>query len=280
MLDKVADKTFNVEKVLTNRSVILTFITHEYCDMLLNWYKHLEKLEINNFVLVVCLDEEAFSYIVKKEIPCLYVDQDKLINNESIVDITLLKKAYIEKHHICKAFYIGYITTKYNINVLHSDIDMIFLKSPLDRLEQIANKKYDMCAYMDLSYQELTTGKPREGETGGFGFVIFYVTPGWYPKFLKKLSIDPLCIDNNDVGQTVMQKHFSEIECHWLNSFLFTNYDIWKEKHVQQKIKNLCYCIHYNTSENTWMYKMTADKIGKRNNLKIERMRENGHWLL
>jgi hypothetical protein len=277
MLKDFIVNSYQVDRALNTKNIILTFITGEFCTLLLNWYKHLQKLGINDNVIVVCLDATAYTYAVEHGMTCMYVDQETLVNSED-EEVFLLRKAYKEKHHICKAYCIGHIACENNINVIHSDIDMIFLKVPFDRLSKLITEKYDIGAYMDLSYEELTSGIPRE--KGGFGFIIFYATPTWYPKFLDQLRKDPLCIDDNDVGQAVMQKHFKEIKSRWLNSFLFTNYNIWKVKEVQDNIRNICYCIHYNTSENTWMYKMTNERIERRNNTKIERMKEYGHWLL
>lgn len=278
MIEKYIVSTYCENRALQNRDkVILTFITHEYCSLMLNWYRHLEKIGLKNNVLVIGLDQEAFNFSVDNNISCLLIDQNAMVEDTSKTT-SMVKRAYIEKHHICKALCFGYITERYNTCILHSDIDMIFLKDPFLKIQSAFKKNYDMSAYMDKSYEEVTSGNPNK--TGGPGFIIFYVTPSWLPKFTDRLSEKPFLIDSNDVGLTVLQEHFDNIKVYLLNSFLFTNYDIWSKDNIREKIKNICYCVHYNTSENTWMCDMTYDKINGRNSLKIERMKQYGHWLL
>lgn len=278
MIEKYIVDSYCKEKVLQHRNeIILTFITHEYCTLMLNWYKHLEKIGLKNNVLVVCLDQQAFDFTSKNNIAGLYIDINGLVESQT-EEVVLVKKAYIEKHHICKALILGYITKKYNTNVIHSDIDMIFLKNPFPKINTIIKDDYDMGVYMDKSYKELTTG--QSDETGGSGFIIFYVTPTWLPKFISRLEQTPFLIDDDNVGVAVACEHFNNIKAYRFNSFLFTNYDIWQVEAMRSKLKNICYCIHYNTSENTWNYDMSYSKINKRNITKVERMKQYGHWLL
>jgi len=278
MVEQLISKHNNIDTVFSsNKKIILTFITGEYNLLLLNWYKHLEKIGIEKNVIVVCLDKTAYAYVTNLKIPSLLIDQNEVVKSDCEY-VSLLKKMYVEKHHICKALFAGYFATKYNIDVIHSDIDMIFLKDPFERLENIIDNRYDMGAYMDLSYSELTYRIPKD--KGGFGFVAFYIASTWFFKLMHHLKHNPLMLDDDNVGIDIVEKYYSDIKINRLNSFLFTNYSIWSVPEVYNNIKKICYCVHYNTSENTWACNMTENKIKNRNDIKIERMKHYGHWLL
>jgi hypothetical protein len=112
-----------------NSTLILSFCNFDYVKVALNWVEYLNKLEINNY-LIVALDSETETFL-----------KDHNVN-------TKLIKGEIPKRSGKGwrwRFQQTYEFVKDGYNVIHSDLDAVWLKNPLD----IIDTKYDIIASTD-----------------------------------------------------------------------------------------------------------------------------------
>ncbi len=282
MSDKVirkCDEEFLSRYLKDKTDVIVTFITQEFIDLLQNWYAHLCKLNLDNITLVICLDKKTYSFCQRQNIPCILLCQCDVLNNAQNEYILRAKQFYVEGHHICKTFGIIHLVKTYKINILHTDVDMIFLKSPFNNLKDALGDKYEVAYYMDKFYAEIV-GDRSKIPSGGTGFIIFYITQKYIDILCDVTKTKHILIDDDDVGVDTFKVEFPAIRSCELSSFLYTNIDVWQRDNIRKKIEDICYCVHYNMSADTWAHKMSPSQIKEKNLTKIERMKTYGHWLL
>jgi hypothetical protein len=93
--------------------VVLAFANHAYLEVLLNWLVAMNRLEIDNFV-IVSLDEELHDYLSEKAIPSV------LSPLQGGLDQLWVKRIGIFRYLMDQG-----------IAFIHSDIDAIWLRNPI-----------------------------------------------------------------------------------------------------------------------------------------------------
>jgi hypothetical protein len=141
---------------LANKQLIyLTTITKEFNEVALNWYLSLKTIKADHLALIVCADPESYEYIQKQQIPCVFLDCNiqKNITGEQWIEN--------EKNFKLRSLYI--IFKHFDVDIVFSDVDIIFLKDPLAKFYQELeeNGPWDWLAMSDKKYSPFVIGRKR-----------------------------------------------------------------------------------------------------------------------
>lgn len=277
ILKKLTDNDLFLASYLQNKTqIIVTFITNEYINMALNWFKWLKKVDLEAYTLVCCLDSETYNKIQQFNIPCIYIDEQdtyKTFNSLNGSDFYKLPR------HICIALTLQYLIKKYNINIIYTDVDMIVLKNFIHKIQDELNTGVDTLVYTNKTYSELTLGVNYGISAKDGGGMMLY----WNNKTIDLLfeGVKNFSGINADspkewgIGSLVKIFKFKSI---FLNVFEFTNVDMWKRNHIRKFLKKTSFIIHYNMFDD--VTKLSSNEIKNTINKKIECMKKYEHWLL
>jgi hypothetical protein len=105
-------------KYSKNKLLVIAFGNWAYKLIALNWALHLEKLKIENYT-VICLDEKLKDFLSKKGINSFYIGDEKKFNP---------KEWGARLNSVRDVLSSG-------IDIVHSDLDAVWLKNPLGYLE-------------------------------------------------------------------------------------------------------------------------------------------------
>jgi hypothetical protein len=285
---------------LKNRSYIyLSVITNEFAEMAHNWFISLKNINQHNNALVIALDRKCYDELLSYNIPCVFLDAG-IKSNKSMSE-------WIENEKAFKMAGILHIVEKYKMSFIYSDVDIVFLKDPTEKLKEtivghdfvlMSDKRFDpfvtkrkLNELIEISSDKkiiLNHGQTHQSKIGtdNAGFCYLEITPereesakkfvDCYKVFYK----DSPYFENHDKGietgdiQSLSIKRYKEsgLKLKVLNTFEFVNGSIWKVPYLNKRVKDTCYIVHYNfTNEGT------PQEI---KNNKIEWMKQNNHWYL
>jgi len=264
-----------LDKHLQDVSVVFyAAINSLYKEMAVNWYLHILKCgrSIKN-ILILCLDLESYTFLKDKNIPCVFFD---ISNCTELKNINIIKQFYNVDHHIIKYAVGELIVSKYNVDLIYLDIDMIVLKDPANYIfSLIREKNADSCAITDKSYSQITCMKKFVNNSMNYGGMMLYWNKDIFNKINNITSVKFSFDQNADFRsiKTVLNLNVAE-----LNSFLFPSSYIWDIPFIKKTIKNTCYIVHYHTSSD--VNSVEKDHLKVILNNKITKMKDSDHWLL
>lgn len=143
-----------------DRFIVLALVDAAFADMAINLYESsLKPLGIGNF-LFVGAGQRACEILANASLPCFYYTEDK--DNE--VPSTYRSPDFIRKMNIRTDMILDALTVGFT--VLHTDLDVVFLKNPIPDLQSIMVKADIATLWDSVAYNA--------------GFVI--VRPSWFSK--------------------------------------------------------------------------------------------------
>ena len=108
--------------------IYVSTITHEYCDMAYNWFLSLKNINQEHLSLIIALDKKGYNKLLNYNVPCVYLNSGIESNNTM--------SEWIENEKSFKVYGVCYILAKYKINLIYSDVDVFFLKNPIQKLKK------------------------------------------------------------------------------------------------------------------------------------------------
>lgn len=108
-----------IKPYVDNNLIVLGFADKRYKEIAINWVKYIDKLGIKNYV-IVALDTEVFGYLSEREINVIMCE-----GNISKKSGTGWKWRMDRIRELVDS----------SINVIHSDLDAVWLKNPLGILD-------------------------------------------------------------------------------------------------------------------------------------------------
>lgn len=256
---------------------IVAFICKEYNLLAYNWYLHLKKIGLGEYALLVCLDIDSYTYSRQNNIPSIYLDQEQTIHN---LKDNPFSNAWRLPPHVCQSQLAYLLTQDLNLDVIRTDVDMIFMKeSFVNKVYESIDEGYDTCIYTNGNYGELSKDGLVESVSKNGGMMLL-----WTKDFIKKLLYNvqngpELVIDVPDKHITLQDigKAFN-INAKLLHPFLFTNTTFWRVKEVRKAFQDIAYSVHYNMlCDVTILNKIELSCLSEQ---KINIMKECGQWLV
>lgn len=124
--------------------IYLTSITKEFKEMALNWYLSLKNIQSEHLALLVCADIESYEYLQSNNVrQCIYLDSN-IQNNVTGED-------WVENEKNFKLLGLYLVFKNYDVDIIMSDVDIVFLKNPIDKLLSEV-KDYDWVVMSDKRY--------------------------------------------------------------------------------------------------------------------------------
>jgi hypothetical protein len=283
--------------------IYITSLTKEFWDMGYNWVLSLKNINQDHLALIICLDIESYKELKNLNLNCVF------LNTNIQKNITMNDWFENEKNYkIIGPIKIG---KKYNIDLIGSDTDIVFLKNPVEKLKKeivgydfitISDKRFDPFLYnreinkikllnsdkktvCDIGYcPQIKNGiangcfaylnfsnKDLKEKNLNF-FSVFVPNSNYYDEFYKTRSKDDTPEDLS--LQSIVNYRYKQLnmKVKILNCFEFVNGSVWKIPYLKEKVKDNCYLIHYNFCDET-------DPLTVKND-KIKWMKENNHWFL
>lgn len=289
---------------LKNKSYIyITSLTKDFWEMGYNWVLSLKRINQEHLSLIICLDEESYFILKQLNLNCVFLNTNIQKNNTM--------EEWFENEKNYKIIGPYQIAKKYNVDFIVSDIDIIFLKNPVEKLKKesidcdfitISDKRFDPFLY-NRRVNEITLLDPEKKTTTNIGscpqnkngiangcfsylnlsnknikekilnfYSVFIPNSKYYNNFYKTRSLEDTPEDLS--LQSIVNYRYKQLnmKVKILNCFEFINGSIWKIPYLKEKVKNNCYLVHYNFCDETNPLTVKNDKI--------KWMKENNHWFL
>lgn len=262
--------TFLREFVGNKTDIIFTNISSKYAEMAKNWFNHLKKLNLHHQSLVVCFDIEAYQTMLENNIPTIFVDQEEISTRYDFL-IPLFK----HNHQIAKVLtYLFLCKTFTNTNFIYTDVDMVFLKNPINRLRDELSEEYDACIYVERDYSDAVYDHDKVTNHDNVGGLVVCLSKNYWEKVFK--NIVPFNMSDPTIG---IKEYGIKLGVNFklLNAFEFTTSEVWKHEHMQKLLKNICIAVHYTMPVE--VDELTPEELDKQIELKIQLMKQNNHWL-
>ena len=161
--------TNEISEYAENNLVIISFANKRYQRIALNWVCYLDKLEITNYA-IVSLDEETYDFLKSNNINTIFMEG------------TVSRQAGSGwKWRTNKL----YMFLESGLDVIHSDLDAVWLKNPLELVES----EYDIIASSVVPGFPPETSK-RWGFTMCMGWMFYRSTTATLSFFAKMLEIE------------------------------------------------------------------------------------------
>jgi hypothetical protein len=270
-----SDEVFLAQTVRNKQHIIIAFVREEYNEIAHNWYLLLKKYGHHTDSLLICMDEESYSYAKKQGIPCIHVNQDKVISS---IDINPFKNAWKLPFHICQALVIEYITQKFNIDIIRLDVDMCILKKNfIEKIYAEMEEGFDICIHTNVHYKDLKQSSISASQNGG---MILLWTPAFVKKFIEniknsyELNIDAPSVHTTleDIGQAF------GIKGKKLHPYFFTNTTFWDVDEIREFLQHIAFIVHYNMLRD--VTRLNSEGLKDLASLKISLMKKHGLWLV
>jgi hypothetical protein len=261
--------------------IITTGITKEFVEMTLNWFESLKRLNLHENVMIFCFDKYDYTQFKNNKIPFVLIDTE--ISMDSIEEDSTVK----QKFEILK-----YLTHLLKIDILYSDVDIVFFKNPIDKLLSLKKdndlilsinypvnlfvKKY---GYINQTKNDITI------ENLTFNFFYFPYKGIQTSNIWEKVLENLIKIRNNFIDFKSID-NFLNIKIFLLSNLEFCNFScMFDESYVNYYIKN-CFLIHYNYRN--YIEYFIPNIITTKNfndletvkNDKIKLMKLNNHWFI
>jgi hypothetical protein len=287
------DESFLNFYLQNKKEIIVTIADNSYCELIENWFESLKKIKCYDFSLAVALDEKCFNFLKQKNLPVV-----KSIFN---VNESINMKDWREKEKKIQATDILNISKKYKIDIIHSEVDIIFLKNPLEKIKKEILPDYDMCVLSDRRFNDFYTRRDIGIDAHidrNSGIIHKYGKSYWKQYGIQNFAFSYMPYNENNVkfwdriiqdqeykkkfdveghaglNQTLLINAIKDfgIKVKTLSPFEFANGTVWDISYLREKIKDSCYLIHYNTAEGKTPYESKTMKIAK--------MRMHDHWYI
>lgn len=335
-------KIFLDEYVKGKQYLYVTTVTYDYCDMAHNCFISLKNVNLDQNCLMVALDVECYNKLKELNIPCVLL-------NCSLKN----KKTYKDYEKIdvyAKLTSTTIILETYKLDVIQYDIDMIFLKDPIELFREKKEQGYDIIVtsekiitpfradrkiIMDkknendhviniynflkkfknkdfndtLTSDDIFELKQRIIQFGALQYIvsneknikwskIFKDNAYWFYKYIyhsnsifedenlleKKINVNHLedfCGDYKSLDEEI--NNHSDlffyklilnlgIKTTYLSYIFFPCGYVWFKPKYKEKIKDICYVVHYSG--------LPKNIISTNKQNKIEMMKEDGYWYI
>jgi hypothetical protein len=283
-----------LDSYLSNKEYIyISSITKEYCEFAHNWFLSLKNINQHNFALMIAFDKEGYEYLLKNNIPCVFLDL-KIQSNNTLIEWKENEKQINVDPRV-------YISKKYKINIINSEVDIVFFKNPINKLKEELTTDYDILCLSDKRFDHFVPNRKKDivthlsedkktvneyGKTyqsiyglENFGFsynphnqkiINFWENFKKNSEYINKF---PKYSEAGNI-QTILIKGIKEfnIRVKKLSPFEFVNGMVWSVPYLRERIKDNCYLIHYNGCDDITP---TKSKIKK-----IKKMKEYNHWYI
>jgi hypothetical protein len=268
---------------------IFSLITDDFVDLAINWFLHLKKLNLNENCFLVCLNHNAYLKLKHINIPCIFYKTDISFQN-------------IEQEETGKIKYeIAYfLYSHYKKDAIHSDVDIVFLKNPIDELKK-QSENYDLLGINNQNFKPIAFINNKDYELNiekGWEYNDFF-NFCYFPYNEKNITIANVAKNKmNILAQKVLAKTkqidiYSQLDLKikLLNPLYFSNWSYIKHNSIKNKIFENSYLVHYNFmdyDELPEIQNLYKDTIFPKNEneliekmlYKIILMKKNNHWLL
>ena len=191
--------------------VIFTVLTQEYIKVGENWIVAIEKLDINNYI-VLALDEETYSFCHIRKVPSILIKPPVPLEYDSHTK----SKSHSDKYAflLCVRLQVAIYILKLGFKALNSDADAVWLKNPLPYISGINSS----VVFQPASFPKDV--KMNYGFTCCMGFIQFSPEPG-VESLLSKVNSNLI-------------EHFSDSDQRAFNQTLADCYSISWEKQISK----------------------------------------------
>lgn len=229
-----------LKKKNINNNIILTICNFGYVKYTHNLYLSCKKINLENNIVIVCLDEESLKYFNSNNIDAFMI--------KSIFDTPLNNVKYKDKSWkpiTAAKIDITYRILKLGYDVIMTDGDIIWKKNPISKLEKYI-KNYDMLIQSDNGPGE-HNDNPKNKLCTGFMFLKSN------KKILDLFDPSKIVLDGNNCNfvkddqkylNTLLKKSDCKIKYNTLNRNEFPNGAYWYDK--SKEIKDDANIIHFN----------------------------------
>lgn len=144
---------FLVHFLKDKQYIYLTSVTQEFCEMTLNWFLSLKNIGSSHLALVVCADQQSYDYMLAHSIPCVYLNCEIQSNEKG--------EEWVENEKHFKLLGLYIIFKHYNVDIILSDVDIVFLKNPIEKLVSELDKNVDWLAMSDRKYSPFVSERKK-----------------------------------------------------------------------------------------------------------------------
>jgi hypothetical protein len=229
-----------LKKKSINNNIILTICNFGYVKYTHNLYLSCKKLGLENNLAIICLDDQAQKYFTNNNIDSFII---KSIFNTPL-NFTVYKKKNWNMITASKID-ITYRILKLNYNVLIIDGDIVFIKNPLDKLQEYSIN-YDMLIQSDNGFNE-HNNDPKKKLCTGF----MYLKPN--KNILNLFDPEKIILsgdgcnfvkDDQKYLNTILKNSNNKVKYNVLPRNEFPNGAYWYDK--SNEIKDDIKIVHFN----------------------------------
>ncbi len=241
---KMTYKEALTKVVSAENVVIIALIDYAFTDMAVNFYEtFIAKHNISHYMLV-SVSKSACQVMYKYNINC-FTYYDISIGNQtsSFMQGVFLKKMALRTKFIWDALQYGY-------NIIHTDIDVVFLKDPTSDL--LRHREYDIQALEDMT---------RVINAGFLWLKPTATIINIYEKLTNKLKKSARKEDQSELNKYVnsAKKHSPDGKCLYLKrtSYLNGRY-CFEYRKTEDFLEDITSCKHCMVCHNNWIVSKAA----------------------
>lgn len=101
-----------------NNTIIITFANYAYAHVVHNWAIAMQRLSINNYV-IIAYDKEMYDYAIEANMNVVFIENTKASGDKSFHNLWMFRMKIFDE------------IIENDINFIHSDADAIWLRDPL-----------------------------------------------------------------------------------------------------------------------------------------------------
>ena len=271
------------------KTIIATTINKVYLDLTKNWIANLKKFGLHDNIVVFCLDNSSYDNL-KNDVTCI-------LDNSGAGALSRAEWIEAEKHFKYLAP-LNYVK-KHKCNLLFSDVDVIFIKNPVDCIVD-NNKNFDIVVMNDKRYDVFHRERKRGriitinsntirdwgisdqekfGELNGSLAYYKYSEKlvEYFESIFNKRKLEQYPIGVEDgAAQTIfndfINTYKADIKIKVLSVFDFANGSLLNVSYLKRKVLENACGIHYNFCKNMDPIPSCIEKIN--------RIKEDGFWYI
>ena len=268
------------------KDVIATTVSSNYFELTLNWIENLTKFKLKDKIVIFCIDQTIYN-LLKTKVQCYLVNKEIDIKNRG---------DWIEAEKTFKCLAPLNYVKELPCNLLLSDVDVVFLKNPLDEFKN-KSTGFDIVTTSDKRYDKFNlkreankiisaennkiidwgyTDQYKFGEINGS--VSYYNYSETCLDSLKKIFSNetiesyPKNIEDG-AAQTIFNKEYKKVslKVKVLSVFEFANGSILNVDYLKKKALDSAIGLHYNFC-NSDPYIGYIEKVDK--------IKKDGYWFI
>lgn len=262
--------------IFSNNDVVyVTYTNWQYVELAKNWYFSLNKVQCESNVIVICADIESYSVLLEANIPCVRVDEQKMLSE---INFYPLDNFFKHGHLKVKNFIFYDIVKKYEKCMLYTDVDVVFLRNPTEILLK-ESQDDTLCLYVDKTYDDLFLQIDHSKEEIGYGGYPVVLTPSIVKRLCDCYAV--IDIDLNLISMASIKPIFNTFcKIKELNTLQFTNKSMWDKVDMRRLAQKTAYAVHYNNSVYGGVDFIKTQQLQESIEVKILQMKQNNHWFL